>query len=245
MGLIKGIIKRSVGNKILTFSKLRTVSSYAEAISNSRPLHVLSSSDPDFIPITPNMLVYEDNLRMLAHDMLDIDLNDPDFNANNKNLNVMARKLRDTLASVRKQFKNDYFNFLTQKDSNRSKNSPFSKSPILPKVDHYVLIKDDNTSDLKIGKIIEVLPSSDNEIRQVMVKTAHSTGIFPTFKLRYLEGYREEDLIRPVPENKKDKDPVRIKIPRKAKSQVSSKIQEAANNKNDQISSLFFLPSYS
>ena len=181
VGLIKGIIKRSVGNKILTFSQLRTVCSYAEAVFNSRPLHVLSSSDPDFIPITPNMLVYGDNLRILAHDMLDIDLNDPDFKTNNKDLNVMARKLRDTLASVRKRFKSDYFNFLTQKDSNRSKSSPFSKSPILPKVDHYVLIKDDNTSDLKIGKIIEVLPSSDNEIRQVMVKTAHSTGIFPTF----------------------------------------------------------------
>ena len=188
------------------------------------------------------MLVYGDNLRILAHDMLDIDLNDPDFKTNNKDLNVMARKLRDTLASVRKRFKSDYFNFLTQKDSNRSKSSPFSKSPILPKVDHYVLIKDDNTSDLKIGKIIEVLPSSDNEIRQVMVKTAHSTGIFPTFKLRYLEGYREDDPIRPIPENKIDKDPVRIKIPRKAKSNASSKIQEAAISKNNQILNIFYLP---
>ena len=114
---------------------------------------VLTYADPDCVPITPNSLIFGCSLRLLSHDMLDIHLNDPDFKLNNKNLNIMALKLRDTLASIRKNWKNDYFQFLTLKDSLRNKTCMNSKSLISPKINHYVLIKD---SELRIGKIIEL-----------------------------------------------------------------------------------------
>ena len=97
MGLIKGVIKRSIGKKILSFSQLRTVACYTEAVFNERPLHVLSNTDPDYVPITPNMLIFGRNPRILSRDMMGVDLNDPDFRTKKKNLNIMALKLRDTL----------------------------------------------------------------------------------------------------------------------------------------------------
>ena len=165
--LIKGVLKKSIGKKILSFSQLRTAATYAEAVFNERPLHVITNTDPDYVPITPNLLIFGRNLRMLSHDMMDINLNDPDFKLNNKNLNIMALKLRDTLASIRKNWKNDYFHFLTLKDSLRNKSCINSKSLIMPKINHFILIKDN--AEMRIGKIIAILPSSDREIRQVMV----------------------------------------------------------------------------
>ena len=157
---------------------MRTAAAYAEAVFNERPLHVLLDSDPDYIPITPNLLVFGRNLRLLGHDMLELNLKDPDFKTNNKNLNIMAIKLRDTLASIRKNWKSAYFQYLTQKDSLRNKSCINSKSLISPKINHHVLIKD---TELRIGKIIELLPSSDGEIRQVMVKTPNGASVFPVF----------------------------------------------------------------
>ena len=220
MGLIKGVLKRSIGKKILSFSQLRTAAAYAEAVFNERPLHVMVDTDPDYVPITPNLLVFGRNLRLLGHDMLDINLNDPEFKLNNKNLNIMALKLRDTLASIRKNWKNDYFQFLTLKDSLRNKTCMNSKSLISPKINHYVLIKD---SELRIGKIIELLPSSDGEIRQVMVRTPHTTSVFPVFKLRYLVGYMDDEACSPPPQTTSERDQLRNRIPRLAKDQASEK----------------------
>ena len=70
VGLIKGVLKRSIGEKILYFSQLRTAATYAEAVFNERPLHVITNTDPDYVPITPNLLIFGRNLRMLSHDMM-------------------------------------------------------------------------------------------------------------------------------------------------------------------------------
>ena len=215
---------------------MRTASAYAEAVFNERPLHVMVDSDPDYVPITPNLLVFGRNLRLLGHDMLEINLKDPDFKLNNKNLNIMALKLRDTLSSIRKHWKNDYFQFLTLKDSLRNKSCMNSKSLISPKVNHYVLIKD---SELRIGKIIELLPSSDGEIRQVMVRTPNSTSVFPVFKLRYLEGYSDEEACSPTPRASSEGVRLRTRIPRLAKDQASDKIRDLAQINNAFLGSLF------
>ena len=215
---------------------MRTAAAYAEAVFNERPLHVLVDSDPDYVPITPNLLVFGRNLRLLGHDMLEINLKDPDFKTNNKNLNIMALKLRDTLASIRKNWKSAYFQYLTQKDSLRNKSCINSKSLISPKINHHVLIKD---TELRIGKIIELLPSSDGEIRQVMVKTPNGASVFPVFKLRYLEGYTDEEACSPTPQPSSGGEKMRARIPRLAKDEASDKIRDLAQLNNAFLGSLF------
>ena len=238
IGLIKGIIKRSVGRKVLTFSQLRTVCAYAQAVFNERPLHVLANTDPDYVPITPHMLVFGRNLRMLSHDIMELNLQDPDYRKN-KDISVMALKLRDTLASVRKHWKKDYFHFLTAKDEQRNKSSPHTKSNIIPQINHYVLIKDDNAQDLRIGRIKEIIPSSDGEVRQALVSTSHGESIFPVFKLRFLEGYRSEEIVCAPEEVPKNEAHVRDKLSRLAKDQANSKIKELAQINNVRLGELF------
>ena len=79
LGILKSIMKKSIGNKILTKDSLATIACYAESLFNERPLCIMDAGDPDFLPITPNMLNYGRSLRHFNHDAECIDLNDPDF----------------------------------------------------------------------------------------------------------------------------------------------------------------------
>ena len=226
LGMLKSLMKKAVGNKKMTISQLETVATYAQSIFNERPLTMLNSSDEDFIAITPNMLVFGRNLRHFSHNLTEFDLNDPDFKVG-RDLKVMARKLRSNLAQIRKLWIQQYFSFLTSHDPLRQKMSPSNKSCIIPKVKQYVLIKDD--SDLRLGRIIRVLPSQeDMEIRSCLVKTKNSQGVYPTNKLRYLEGYAGEEI--PLPENEvpAEKPDVleRTKLPRDAKAKAKEKLEK-------------------
>ena len=98
LGMIKAIIRKSVGKKILTKSQFLTVATYAQAVFNERPLQVMPMSEPNFVPVTPNMLVYGRNLRQFSHDLVDIDLNDPEFSLKNNDFNVMALKVKFNLS---------------------------------------------------------------------------------------------------------------------------------------------------
>ena len=149
----------------------------------------MDASDPDFIPITPNMLNYGRNLRHFNHDS-ETDLNDPEFVLNNETVNWRVKKLKSTLAQVRKIWIQDYMHLLTKKDVERQKRSPYTKSIIQPKVGDWVLIKDDS-NDLRIGKILELIQSDDEEIHSAKVKTESGEGCYPITNLRYLEYHKD------------------------------------------------------
>ena len=106
----------------------------------------------------------------------------------------MHKKLRSTLAAVHKTWISEYFSFLARKDSLRQSNSPFTKSQIKPHVGDWVLIKD-NTKDLRLGTIKDLLKSDDGETRKALVKTEHFEGIYPITNLRFLECHQ-------IPEDK-------------------------------------------
>ena len=105
--------------------------------------------------------------------------------------------------------------------------SPANKSCIIPEVNQYVLIKDD--SDLKLGRIVEVLPShEDLEVRSCIVKTKNSQGVYPTSRLRYLEGYAGEPIPltdKEVPSNQSDV-LERKKLPRDAKAKATERLEK-------------------
>ena len=79
LGILKTIMKKSVKIKLLTLDQLLTVASYAQAIFNERPLCALDNSDVNFVPITPNTLVFGRNLRQFVHESGDSDAADPEF----------------------------------------------------------------------------------------------------------------------------------------------------------------------
>ena len=185
LGILKSIMKKAVKNRLLTLDQLHTVACYAESLFNERPLCVLDANDPSFVPITPNTLVYGQSLRHFAHRNGD-DSVDPDFRISAKSCEVMQKKLRSTLASVRKTYISEYLGFLAKKDEARQKRSPYTKSIIKPQVNDWVLIKDES-KDLRIGKILTLVISDDGEVRSVKVKTGSHEGIYPLTNLRLME----------------------------------------------------------
>ena len=114
-------MKKSIGNKILSCDSLRTIACYAECLFNERPLCIMDANDPDFIPITPNMLNYGRSLRYFNHQAESIDLNDPEFVMNHKAVNWRLKKLKSHLAQVRKIWIRDYLHLLTKRDIERQK----------------------------------------------------------------------------------------------------------------------------
>ena len=191
LGILKSIMKKSIGNKILSQDSLRTIACYAESLFNERPLCIMDANDPDFIPITPNMLNYGRSLRHFNHDAESIDLNDPEFVINHKSINWKIRKLKSYLAQVRKIWIRDYLHLLTKRDIERQKRSPYNKSLLQPKVNDWVLIKD-SSNDIRIGRILELVQSDDGEVRSARVKTKSGCeGYYPITNLRYLEFHNE------------------------------------------------------
>ena len=65
---------------------------------------------------------------------------------------------------------------------------------ITPRVDDWVLIKD-NSKELRINKILKLIESEDDgEIRKVILKTKNSEGVYPVTNLRYLENHPSNDI---------------------------------------------------
>ena len=74
---------------------------------------------------------------------------------------------------------------------------------------------------------MKVLPSQEDlEIRSCLVKTKNSQGVYPTNKLRYLEGYAGE--VIPLPDNEVPLNQTdvlgRKKLPRDAKAKATERL---------------------
>ena len=197
LGILKSIMKKAVKNRLLTLDQLHTVACYAETLFNERPLYISDANDPDCVPITPNYLVYGRSLRHFAHGNGDSDPGDPEFRMSTKSCEVMHKKLRSTLAAVRKTWLNEYLVFLARRDEARQKRSPHTKSIIVPRVDDWVLIKD-GSKDFRIGRIVSLIESGDGEIRCVNVKTQASEGVYPVTNIRFLEFHENPSGVIPA-----------------------------------------------
>ena len=137
----------------------------------------------------------------------------------------MHKKLRSTLAAVHKTWISEYLSFLARKDSLRQSSSPFTKSLIIPRVGDWVLIRD-NTKDLRLGRIKDLLKSDDGEIRKALVKTEHFEGIYPITNLRFLE-YDQISEDKLIPSNDTN---IKSKPRRQAAMEAAEKLK--ANLKN-------------
>ena len=67
--ILKSIINKTVGNKVLNLSQLKSKSTYAQTIFNESPLQFLNNRDEKFLR----------NLRNFSHNLGNYNLNDPDF----------------------------------------------------------------------------------------------------------------------------------------------------------------------
>lgn len=153
--------RRVVGNELLTFQQLNTLCIKIEGILNSRPLRPLSSDPNDYAALTPAHFL---------HGQSSNDLPAPDWTETPSNRLSYWQHIEKIKQHFWTRWYKEYLNELNIRhkwmDGEHSLNTG-----------SLVLLKDNNLPPLKwkLGRIIEVYPSSDNVIRKVKVRTASGT----------------------------------------------------------------------
>ncbi|GBP01323.1 hypothetical protein EVAR_66461_1 [Eumeta japonica] len=152
---------RTVGQSILTFDELRTLTCQISAILNSRPLCPISESPDDLDILTP------------AHFLIGSPLTAfPEPDLTELNTSRLSRYQRVTYMQqvFWKKWSSAYLSQLQERTKWQSSAPNLQKGMM-------VLVKDENTPPLKwpLGRILDLIPGKDGIVRVAVVKTCHNT----------------------------------------------------------------------
>ena len=190
VGTPKAALKKTIGKLYLTHSQLQAIITEVEAVINSRPL-VYVDDDLENETITPNhflSLNTKNGTTELIRNNEDDDKNDPDYQ--NEELTTAHKLLEHwkkdnkRLEQFWKVWKDGYLLNL------RERNQLFQKHPRIqakkcPKIGDIVQIKDSlPRGTWRVGRIVEMIMSSDGEQRAARVndaKSKHTTTINQTY----------------------------------------------------------------
>lgn len=160
---IKQLICRVIGETILTYEEYSTLLVQIEATLNSRPLYPMSSDPNDLSPLTPAHLLIGQSLLTPPEPLFQDDVK----------INRLSRF--QLLQQLNQSFWKRWSSFYLSELQRRSKWK--SRSPNL-EVGQLVVIKNDNLPPRQwlLGRIQEVHPGSDGQVRVVTVRTTN--GIY-------------------------------------------------------------------
>lgn len=166
---VKGLLKREIGDTILTFEELSTLFTKIEAILNSRPLIPMSEDPCDLEVLTPGHFIIGQPLIAL-----------PEYPWQDVSMSRLSRfeQVQKLSQSVWARWQREYLNTL------QSRNKWFTHRTNI-QVNDLVLIKDENSSPLEWlrGRVMEVHKGSDNVVRSVKLKTQRGELVRPVVKL--------------------------------------------------------------
>ena len=166
---VKHHLRRIIGDTSLTFEELTTLLAQIEAVLNSRPLCPLSDDAADISALTPaHFLIGSPLVTIPEPSLLDVPVN-------RLSRLQLTRQMLD-------HFWNRWSKEYLQRFHSISKWKQNAKSL---SVGNLVLITDERYPPTKwpLGRILEVHPGSDGQIRVATVKTALSTFKRPIVKL--------------------------------------------------------------
>ncbi|GFX25300.1 putative RNA-directed DNA polymerase from transposon X-element [Trichonephila clavipes] len=170
--VLKELLRRTLGNAILTTEELQTVLCDCESVINSRPLTYLSENSDDLVPLSPTMFLVENrNL-----DVPDIVYRDT------VNLRKRVRYRQKLLNDLRHRFRKEYLGLLIQ---NKNKKGPLLEE----RLGEIVLIGDDIKKRMHwpLAKVIRLISGKDGKIRTVELKTHTGTMLRPIQRVYPLE----------------------------------------------------------
>ncbi|GFX76395.1 retrovirus-related Pol polyprotein from transposon 297 [Trichonephila clavipes] len=179
--VLKELLRRTLGNAILTTEEFQTLLCDCESVINSRPLTYLSENSDDLVPLSPAMFIVENrNL-----DVPDIDYRDT------ANLRKRVRYRQKLLNDLRHRFRKEYLGLLIQ-----NKKGPLSEV----RLGEIVLIGDDIKKRMHwpLAKVIRLIPGKDGKIRTVELKTRTGTMLRPIQRVYPLEVQSTETLNDPL-----------------------------------------------
>ena len=165
VGITKRCLRKAVGRESLSFEEMRTVLIEIEATLNNRPVTNLYDNEQGIsYPFTPPSLIYG---RTIA-----TTLNDKQFEIGSTHQSLTRRQKyhRCLLSEFTNQWQKEYLQSL--RESSRASKSTDN----VINVGEVLLLKDDKSacSLWKLAKIVELIPSRDNEIRAMKVRVVNS-----------------------------------------------------------------------
>lgn len=157
---VKTPLRVVIGAARLTKPQLGLILTEVEAVVNNRPLAVVREDADELAPITPMELVNGRRLEQIP---------DPKTPKKSTNFSHLWKKRQSILNQFWKRWSNEY---LLEQSTRKIWKTP-NHDDLMGKI---VLIREDNLSRNAwiLGRIVEIIPSKDGLVRNVMVKTSTS-----------------------------------------------------------------------
>lgn len=177
VGLVKALLKRMLGKKVVHLDELVTLMTEVEGVVNSRPLTHIPDNTEDPCPLTPNHFVKNTGLTVLPEaDVID-----------DKSLRAAHRKLQRLREALRSRFRKEYLGQLRHHHHNRG--------GATLKPGDTVLVHQENAKrqDWPLGVIVEVILGIDGVARTFRVKTTGGIIMRPAQRLFLVEATTIEE----------------------------------------------------
>jgi hypothetical protein len=178
IGLLKQLLRRTLGRAALTYEELATVLCDCEAVLNNRPITYLSDDPTEVDALTPNMFLRE----APADGVPDCDLADGAF------MGTRARYHQRLRENLRQRFRNEYLGQLQLR--NAKVGQQIKKGEL-------VLVGDDIKKRVEwaVGRVEEAILSADGAVRVAKVRTGKGVYLRPAQKLYPLECVSDRDTL--------------------------------------------------
>jgi len=227
VGVVKRALRKTIGKRVLQSDHLNTILKEAEAIVNSHPLTYVDDDINSTQTLTPNHFLCFNRKTGTPQTL---DESDPEFTIKTTSADKileMWKKGEKLTNMFWKAWKDEYLQNLRERHQQNIK-SPRVQSEKQPKKGDVVLVKDDlPRGQWKVGKIEDLIVSSDNLVRSAVVRVGHKTVIKrPTNMLFPLEY---------SPENTADSNQVDSNMTKCEKQPKTKPIRQAAKRAIDKI----------
>lgn len=180
IGIVKSVLKRILGRRVLSLVELQTISAEVSAMVNSRPLTWVSDEVGD-VPLAPSDFLGKHGKRPTIPCSQQL-LDPPDSSANS--LVVLFKRQETLLNHIWKRWSTDYLLGLREHFRLSTQRGACQSSPTESSV---VLVHDPKKprGQWLMGRISRLIPSFDGNIRAAVVKLSRGSSITRPIKLLY------------------------------------------------------------
>ncbi|CAC5404452.1 unnamed protein product [Mytilus coruscus] len=233
VGLAKRSLRKTIGKVCLSVEQLRTLLTEVEAVVNSRPLAYIGEDIDSNIVLTPSCF-----LTLNKHTGIPERINnddDPEYKpqfSSTDNLLELWKKGQKHLNRFWKVWRDDYLLSIRERTTVKLKEKRV-RSTQYPQIGDIVLIKDDLPRGMwKIGKIINLSKSSDEQCRSAKVLLPSKKTLNRTLNFLYPlechdDNVEQTDNVNNVEQNSKCETQTSSTRPqRRAAEQAKQKIHE-------------------
>ena len=166
----KRCLKKVIGKQLL-YDELLTLVIEVEAVLNSRPLSYISTEDLEE-PLTPSHLMTGHRILSLPDPTIP---EEPDYNPSPKDLTRRMEHLIQACANFWRRWKREYLQEL--REHHRTNKVPPGVTCSIRKGEPVVVYDEGQPRGLwRLGRVTEVIPSQDGNIRAARVKVMSKSG---------------------------------------------------------------------